>query len=200
MNLVLTNNFYTWMRTMLLQASTEIKEETTHASAGGVRPAVGKLVNTNGAEETKIVCATTYDYPRTDYSSSLNAWSSGMVGTYSNTHTYFNIGNDNTPAGTEDYRLGSAYVLNTDYTAVWRATGNAKEVNGKGLLTFNLSVTAINPISIGEIGMFKTLMRNYSNSGGTANQYEALFGRATLDTPIELVSGESATFQVTVEI
>lgn len=206
MNLTLTNNFYAWMRTILLQTGTTIGTDTTvtigHYSAG--LKVLGKMIDDTGTEQNIISCgykSSSYDYAPYQWSNmTLNAWKSGITGTDPlQDYTYFAIGNSNTAATADDYNLSGNYVLNTDYSASWKALSNPSIVNNKGVLTFNFSVTAINPIEIGEIGMFKSLCYANTKNSRTA-VYNALFGRATLDAPITLASGESATFQITVEI
>lgn len=206
MKLTLTNNFYTWMRTILLQTGTNITPSSTGAVGhyNNKLTVVGKMIDDTGTKQTKIangVRYSSYDhYPCESSNCTLNAWQSGVTSTDTRQdYTYFGIGNNNTPATTDDYSLSGNYVLDTDYSAIWRATSNAKEVNGKGQLSFSFSVTAINPIEIGEVGMFKSLCY-VASKDNRDYVYNALFGRAALDTPITLASGESATFQITVEI
>ena len=206
MKLTLTNNFYTWMRTILLQTGTNIETNTTstigHYSSH--LKVIGKMIDDTGTEQTVISCgykSSSYDYAPHQWSNmTLNAWKSGITGTDPlNDYTYFAIGNSNKIATADDCNLSGGYVLNADYSASWKALSNPSIVNNKGVLTFMFSVTAINPIEIGEIGMFKSLC--YANTKNTRTAiYNALFGRATLDTPITLASGESATFQITIEI
>lgn len=206
MNLTLTNNFYTWMRTILLQTGSTIGPDTAatigHYNTG--LKVLGKMIDDTGTEQTVISCgykSSSYDYAPYQWSNmTLNAWKSGITGTDQlQDYTYFAIGNSNTAATADDYNLSGDYILNTDYSASWKALSNPSIVNNKGVLTFSFSVTAINPIEIGEIGMFKSLCYAITKNYRTA-VYNALFGRATLDTPITLSSGESATFQITVEI
>lgn len=188
MNLTLTNNFYTWMRSVLLQTNTSIGTTTTGVSghgSGNEKP-VGVIKNTDGVEQTGISIGN-----NAGRTTSLNSWSSGSTTTEGN--TYFEIGSNNVEPTADDYCL-SSYTLGTDYSATWRAIGNATMVNDKAQLAFSISVTAINDIAVGEVGMFK-----YIRGTGNVPAY-FLLGRATFDEPISLASGESVTFQVTIEI
>ena len=188
MNLVLTKNFYSWMRTMLLGTSTSISASTTSTtgwSATGML--VDNMVNVLGQNQSSFPGSSTY----LGKNGTLNFWHSGnWFG------TYFCVGNDNTPATEDDYRLSGDYVFNTDYTLNHKAISNPTMVNGKAVLTFNMTFTALTDITIGEIGMFKQIQASTTIS----DDYLFLFGRVALDTPIELGAGESATFQISVEI
>lgn len=123
----------------------------------------------------------------------LNCWSSS--GSPSIDQVYFCIGDNNTEATADTYMLSSNYVKDTDYSMEYRTIGKPVMVNGKAQLTFTVTFTAINNITIGEVG----LARDFKSTS-TGTRFTCLFGRATLDTPIILTSGERATFQVTVEI
>ena len=187
MNLVLTKNFYSWMRTVLLGTSTSISATTSSTNglnANGTS-LIEPMIDVTGTERTAITFASSY----CGQNVTLNYWTTGQ-----NWGTNFQIGNNNTPATENDYKLSGDYVLNTDYSVVHRAISNAQIVNNKGVLTFNLTFTAINDITVGEIGMFKRIQVTPS----AVEQF--LFGRIALDTPIELGAGESATFQVSIEI
>ena len=190
MNLVLTKNFYTWMRNVLLQTATSITTATISAKGHDAyaENVVGKFINTDGVEQTTITLGGTSNLP---CSSSLNAWSSGTA--KSSYYTYFEIGSNNAEPTADDYCL-SSYTMGTDYTASWRALSNPTMVNDKAQLVFNVSITAKNDISVGEIGLFKQIKASSSSTACF------LFGRVALDTPVELSAGESATFQVTIEI
>ena len=188
MNLVLTKNFYTWMRTILLGTSTSISATSTAtagwASGGTV---VENMVNILGENQSSFPGSSTY----LGKNGTLNFWQSGTW-----FGTYFCIGNDNTPATEDDYKLCGDYVFNTDYTLNHKAIGNPTMVNGKAVLTFNMTFTALTDITIGEIGMFKQIQA----ASTISDDYLFLFGRVALDTPIQLTAGESATFQVSIEI
>lgn len=190
MNLVLTKNFYSWMRTILLGCTTKISSSITSTSGhSGVTETVEKLKDVDGEEFGSIYLDGTSGVK---YHTTLNYWlSSGGAG------TYFGIGNNNAFATEDDYALGGGYVSGTDYSISQRAVSNPVMVNGKAQLTFNVSVVAINDIVIGELGLLK--MMAYA-SLSSAKKPHYLFGRVALETPINLVSGASATFQVTIEI
>lgn len=210
MNLTLTNNFYTWMRTVLMQTGTVIKNNTTaiYGFSGNEISTVGTLKNENGEIMPTIGAAasSTSAYPYAHETCSLNTWESGKpyFGSYEYRSgcIYFGIGNNTIAATEDDYALSGNYVLDTDYSATWRVVSNPKEVNGKGLLTYNMTFTAINNITIGEIGMFKRLSSQATSNNTTALEYcfNSLFGRIALNDPIELSTGESATFQISIEI
>lgn len=187
MNLVLTKNFYSWMRTVLLGCSTSISATTSSTNglnANGTS-LIEPMMDVTGTERTSLTFVSSY----CGQNATLNYWYTGQ-----DWGTNFQIGNNSTPATEDDYSLSGGYVLGTDYSVIHRAVSNAQTVNGKGVLTFNVTFTATNDIVIGEIGMFKRMQIN-SNA---AEQF--LLGRIALDTPIELGAGESATFQVSIEI
>lgn len=187
MNLVLTKNFYSWMRTVLLGTSTSISGSTTSTSGlnANMTSLIEPMVDIDGTQRTYATFAGSY----IPYNVTLNYWSTGQIW-----GTHFLIGNDNTPATEDDYNLSGGYVWGADYSVIHRAISKPQMVNGKGVLTFNMTFTAINDVIIGEIGMFKRM----AISSNTDVQF--LFGRIALDTPIELKAGESATFQISVAI
>lgn len=189
MNLVLTENFYTWMRTVLLGNNTTISASTTStngwASAGKY---IGSMKNILGNEQTSFPGSSTY----LGKNATLNYWQSGTWW-----GTYFCIGNDNTPATENDYKLSDDYVFGTDYTIDHKvATDYPIVVNGKAVLLFNVTFNAKTDITIGEIGMVKQIMASNVRS----DDHLFLFGRIAFGTPIELGAGESGTFQVSIEI
>ena len=57
----------------------------------------------------------------------------------------------------EDYNLEESYELDVDYSSIWRVINNPTMIKGKARLTYSLSFTAINEITISEIGLFKTM-------------------------------------------
>jgi hypothetical protein len=190
MNLTLTNNFYTWMRTILLQTYVNISSGTTTAygHSSTTETPVGVIKDIEGVEHTYISVGGTSYIP---YTATLNAWSSGS--TTVDGYTYFGIGGNNTEPTADDYCL-SSYTLGTDYSASWRALNNPIMVNDKGQLAFSISITAINDMVVGEVGMFKFIR----GDGNRPTSF--LLGRAALGTPISLSAGESATFQITIEL
>lgn len=187
MNLVLTKNFYSWMRTVLLGTSATITSSTTNANGlyANNTSLIEPIIDSTGAEIDAITFSSTY----CGHNATLNFWSTGAV-----LGTNFQIGNNNTSATENDYGLSGGYVVDTDYSVIHRAISNPQIVNGKGVLTFSVTFNAINPVTIGEIGVFKELEIT-SNS-----KKQVLFGRVAIDTPIELGAGESATFQISIEI
>lgn len=187
MNLVLTKNFYSWMRTVLLGSSTSISASTSSTSGlnSNMTFCIEPMIDINGTERTYLTFASSY----ISRNVTLNYWNS-----INQSGTFFTIGSDNTPATEDDHNVGSGYVWGADYSTSHRAISNPQIVNGKGLLTFNVTFTAKTDIIIGEIGMIKSLDTSSSSSANF------LFGRIALDTPIELGAGESATFQISVEI
>lgn len=194
MKLTLTKNFYTYLRTFLLQTQTEITANTTSAATlGNHLLAVGTLVDKTGESVDRFGFGSASDRYYSFFP--LNCWSSGAK---NNLYTSFAIGNSNTLATEDDYCLSGDYELGTDYSASWKATSNPTiTTEGKARLSFNMSFTAINDITIGELGLFKS----FGSTGASTESYKYyLFGRATLDTPIELKAGESATFQIDIEI
>jgi hypothetical protein len=189
MNLVLTKNFYLWMRAVLLGTNTNISSSTT--SAGGFQGVVNTLEpmkDINGNEYTGIAV----DTSSTKCHVTLNYWDSNK-----SNGTHFIVGNNNAYATEDDYSLSGGYIKETDYSSVCRAVSNPTMINGRGQLVFNVSITAMNNITIGEIGLVKLLPYSLSSS---AERPVYLFGRVALDAPINLASGESATFQITIEI
>lgn len=187
MNLVLTKNFYSWMRTVLLGSSTSISSSTT-SSAGisGTVDTVGDMTTIDGKPITKLTQFGFSSYIKN--SVTLNCWSSDN----STSYTYFAVGSNNNEATENDHAF-SAYT-STDCSVSLDVNSNPKIVNEKAQITFIVSVEAKNNITIGEIGLLKAIQ-----SGGTEFS-RFLFGRVALDTPIELGAGESATFQISIEI
>lgn len=190
MNLVLTKNFHIWMRTILLGCTSKIDGSTSSTSGhSGVTNTIETLKDIEGEEFSSIYLDSTSGAKQ---HTTLNYWlSSGGAG------TYFGIGNNNALATEDDHALGGGYISGTDYTVSQRAVSYPVMVNGKAQLTFSLSITAINDIVIGELGLLK--MMAYA-SLSSAKKPHYLFGRVALDTPISLASGESATYQVAIEI
>ena len=207
MNLVLTNNFYTWMRTILLQSNTNITETTTSASGNiGTLTTIGDIIDIEGNVQNKIATSTsTSYYPTPSRPLSLNAWNSGKIFDTNNYlgigNVYFGIGKGSKIVSNEDYNLEESYELDVDYSSIWRVINNPTMIKGKARLTYSLSFTAINEITISEIGLFKT-MASKTDSYTNVMQYVyySLLGRAVLDTPITLQPGESTSFQINIEI
>lgn len=187
MNLVLTKNFYSWMRTVLLGTSATIASSTTNANGlfANNTSLIEPMIDSTGAEINAITFSSTY----CGHNATLNFWATGAV-----SGTNFQIGNNNTSATENDYDLSGGYVVNTDYSVIHRAISNPQMVNGKGVLAFSVTFNAINPVTIGEIGVFKELEITSSL------KKQVLFGRVALETPISLSAGESATFQISIEI
>ena len=189
MNLTLTNNFYTWLRSVLFCVYPSIGVSTTSTQGfySNVTP-IEKMIDMNKEEQTTLYVDTSY----CRYHASLNYWSSG-----SELGTFFRIGNNNTPALESDCVLGGEYISGTHYTMSHKVINNATMVNGKAQISFSVTFTAIEDITIGEIGLCKRIPKSSSTS---VAQPIYLFGRVALDTPIELSAGESATFQITIAI
>lgn len=203
MNLVLTNNFYTWLRTIVLQTSTVI-DGTTSYTVGPSNTSldtVGRIVDETGVTQTKVAngsSSSTVYYPNDDSLFTLNCWKTGATSNQNSDYIYFAIGDSTEPPTADDYTLGGTYVLNEDYTASWRAISNARMVGEKGRLSFVFSVTALRPITIGDVGLFKSLSTTPTRTSRT-EVYNALFGRAALDNPVELSTGETVSFQIDIE-
>lgn len=193
MSLKLTENFYTWMRTVLLGSNTTITASTTGTSgwaSGGEY--LGYMKNILGNKQTSFPGSSTY----LGKNATLNYWQSGTWW-----GTYFCIGNDNTSATENDYKLSGDYVFGTDYTIDHKvATDYPIVVNGKAVLLFNVTFNAKTDITIGEIGMIKQIQATSTMS----DSYLFLFGRATIgeteEDKIKLTEGQSATFQISIEI
>jgi hypothetical protein len=188
MELVLTKNFYSWMRNVLLNTSGSISSSTT--STSGLLnniTIVGSLKDVDETEHSKLYVNSS-SLPRFV---TLNAWTTDGSG--ANT-IRFSIGNDNTEANINNYKLNGNYIEGIDYELSQRALKDTQMINGRAVLSFSVSFTARNDITIGEIGMIKEMPV-------TSSKYaNFLFGRIALDTPIELGAGESATFQISIEI
>lgn len=190
MNLTLTNNFYTWLRSVLFCVYPPTIGSTTTSTEGfynGIKPIERMTDMNNEGQETLHI-----DSYQCRCHASLNYWNSGLE-----LGTFFRIGNNNTPASESDCVLGGDYVQGTQYTMSHKAIKNATMVNGKAQLDFSVTFTAIEDITIGEIGLCKKIPKSSSTS---VAQPTYLFGRVALDTPIELSAGESATFQITIAI
>ena len=193
MNLVLTDNFYTWMRTVLLGSNNTISASTTSTSgwaSGGKY--IGSMKNILGNEQTTFPGSSAY----LGKNATLNYWQAGTWW-----GTYFCIGDDNTPATEGDYKLSGDYVFGTDYDIDHKvANGYPKMVNGKAVLSFNVTFIANTYITIGEIGMVRQMLA----SNNREDSHLFLFGRIAIgeteEDKIKLEPGESATFQVSIEI
>ena len=173
------------MRTVLLGTSTNITGSTSSTSGlKGHVTMLGDMTDVTGTTHKQL----TYN-AYLDQLATLCYW----YPSYPEKGIYFSVGSDNITATEDDYNLKNGYLVGTDFSVVHRPISNAQIVNGKAVLTFNVTFTAINDITIGEIGMFKE--QYYSTAF-----VKFLFGRIALDTRIELGAGESATFQVSIEI
>ena len=188
MELVLTENFYTWMRNVLLNTSGSISSSTTNTN-GLINniTVVGSLKDVSETEHSKLYVNSS-SLPRFV---TLNAWTNDGSG--ANT-IRFSIGNDNTEADINDYQLKGDYIAGTDYEISQRALTNVQMINGRAVLNFSVSFTAKNDITIGEIGMIKDMPVTSSVFASF------LFGRVALEKSVTLSRGESATFQISVEI
>ena len=170
-------------------SNTDIGASTSSTGGhGGTEKTVETMKDIEGEEFDSLG----FDSTGARLHTTLNFWSSSQ-----NVGTYFGIGNNNTPATENDYALSGSYVNFTDYTMSNKAIANPVMVNGKAQLVFSVTFTAKNDITVGEIGLIKNLPQSTTSSAKNPNY---LLGRVALATPIELSAGESATFQVTIEI
>lgn len=195
MQMILTNNFYSWVRMIILQSNTNITSSTSTASGTNSAQAtihtITPLIDKTGVERTSIYLWRSDEYQ--DWSS-LNSWVSGTKPSSYQTYTYFSIGTREETAKETDYSLQEDYVQGVDYSAIWRAVSNPQKTkNNTGILTFSITITAINDISISEIGMFKQL----EDTNMSYNHF--LLGRAVFNK-ITVPSGESRTFQLSIEL
>jgi hypothetical protein len=194
MELVLTKNFYNWMRTVLLGGNPSFTTTDSNGLHTRVK-AIGEMKTTNEAKVVEL--SNVSDYGAREFT--LLSWGKSTQDKYS---TRFLIGRDKTEATENDYRLGDALVKDTDYKISFYASEYPTILeSGKTNLTFVVIITVPEnnqPISVGEIGLFKGF---YCTTGTSSAGYnDVLLGRIALEKPIPLSAGESATFQVSVEI
>lgn len=201
MNMMLTNNFYTYVKTILLTTESTWKSSLTSTSSNGTKIPLGIIMDINGTVKEKMVLGSgQYDYPH-DAGISLNHWSNGEEGAPFNQYTFFRPGNGTKDLSLEDFNVEGDYILNTHYSAKWSTNGDAFiNHNGKGQLDFTVTFTAIEDIFISEVGLFKTIATSLSNTTPSFTGFSSLFGRVLLDKTISLHPGESVTFQITIEL
>ena len=194
MNLVLTKNFYNWMRTVLLGGKPSFSTTNSDGLYTRVK-AIGEMKTTNEAKVVEL--SNISDYGAREFT--LLSWGTSTQDKYS---TRFLIGTDNTEATEDDYRLGDALVKDTDYKIIFYASTYPTTLeSGKTNLTFVVIVAVPEnnqPISVGEIGLFKGFYCTTDTSSAGYN--DVLLGRIALETPIPLSAGERATYQITIEI
>lgn len=198
MNMMLTNNFYSYLRTILLTANKWSSSMTS--TTGGSRDILGTIIDLNGDEQASLNLGGTSDYPKHE-GISLNAWESGKKGRNYRGYSFFIPGNGQDPLSENDYSIKGGYEADVHYNASWYTTGDAMiNKNGKGEITFLVNFTAIEDIFLTEIGLAKTIPTNNSNTASSVKAFSCLFGRTLLDRPITLLAGESASFQIKIEL
>lgn len=192
MNMMLTNNFYTYVKSILLTTASPWTSNLT-TTLGGVKIPLGIIMDINGTAQEKV-------YP-TATGLSLNHWSSGTEGIPADQYTFFRPGNGTKDLSLEDFNVEGDYILNTHYSAKWSTNSDAFiNHNGRGQLDFTVTFTAIEDMFISEVGLFKTIATNTSNYATSIKGFSSLFGRVLLDKTISLHHGESVTFQITIEL
>ena len=180
------------MRTILLGTATAIGPSTTENNGlAGTVNTVGTMVDMTGNIQNNINLSTTY----CGRSATLNSWTAyPLTATANKFSTQFSLGTCTDACTDQDYALTETYVAGTDYDILWRSLGNGTITSdGKGRVTFVLTVTALTDIVINELGLIKGF---YCNTG----YYRFLLGRVVLDEATELKSGYTKTFQVDIDI
>lgn len=185
MEMTLTNNFWTSVRTYLFgNGSTTIG--TVVSSGSGIlarsMDTLGSFKDTSGTTRTKV--SGSYNSSSADYS----GFAGSLFYFASQWGISFAVGSGTTAATVDDYNVETAIAnASVSFTGQNSANGSA---------TFHVVVTATADISVSEICMFKRLSTDCIS--GTA--YSVLIGRAVLDTPVALANGESKTFDVTISL
>lgn len=184
--LVLTNNFYAWARTILFSGN-----GTNDVSGGAARNIIGTVKKTDGASAPGICfmggSTTSYGGSTIDFFQSDNGTNPGR--------TRVMIGSDNTATQKSDYRLHASDTGNIQITL----TGNYGMFDEtKGGVTIqasirNTSTSSNGAKTIGEIGLFKYLYQNQNSAFG-----DVMLGRATFDEKITLKPGETRLFNLTI--
>lgn len=213
-NMVLTKNFYNFIRTVLLSnptangiicadANTARRGWSGSGYAGESVAALSHFTNTSGSNITGGLLGSSsgsngYYYGQ---QASLNKFDTdnflGVTDVYKGI-TYFRVGTGTTAADESDFKLENE--LSSDYVQIRLSSVHLSE-NGCGVLRFFVSVKNVNAnaVTISEIGMFKYLaLSNYANS--TRIDCPTLFGRHVLPMPVTIPSQESRIFTVEIKI
>ena len=184
MEMTLTKNFWTNVHTLLFGNSNVVGylESSSNAFAGAYSMyTIGNFKDTSGTTRTQVAGEVgNYAYA---YALSLFAFNNS-----SQYGSYFAVGSGTTAATVDDYAIEQSIA---------NATVNARGQNSAdGSVTFHVNVTATDDISVSEICLLKKLTTRTT----AGSEFAVLIGRAVLDTPVALASGESKTFDVTISL
>lgn len=196
MKMTLVNNFYSWVKTVLLSNGNNHLMYTQDAMSTGQNNrlvyVMGELKTTKENLLEKIVVYN-YSYGQNLQTIGLgyfknNQYNISPQSSYSGL-TYFKIGSGTTEVTKNDYNLEQ--LIEENVFIEFQGMHTIKE------LTFSLTVTNNNAeeISISELGLFKTFSDQYSSGGE-----EVLLGRCVLASPVIIPAQETRIFQVTIEI
>ena len=195
-NMVLTKNFYNFIRTILLSNPAQngiicSDNNTAHRGWSGTGywgdsvVLLSPFTNTSGNLFDGGLCGSvTGSNGYYGQQVSLNKFDTANVVISTDIYkgeTYFKIGSGTTPATENDYNLESQI---SDQNAQINLSSIHYMENGCGLLRFFVSVKNIGSedFAVSEIGMFKFLSTsNYSTSSKIDTH--ALFGRSVLPSP-----------------
>lgn len=184
--MVLTNNFYTYVRSVILSSSNNLGALSASSTGWiGVVNLLGTLKDKDGSNISQTNVKT---------STSLNTYNLASLSHFNYTGTnmspsYFEVGSGNTPASVLDFKLERPI---TDVALSYNTISEYS--NNRGKLSVLVSIVASADITIKEIGWYKTVASSASNP--TAKYI--LIGRCVLDTPIILSAGESTMVTVSI--
>lgn len=190
MQMVLTNNFYSWARTVLLGNEINHFIQATNVNSGNgdslyYHQVMGDLISVNGTKVSQFLVQHAYnDCGENSNSVSLGYFNNVSVPGYD--YTYFKIGANNEATTEEMTELKS--LISENYSISITGTHTDR------VLTFTLIIgnTGEEELSIGEIGLYKDF------SGNTAST--VLLGRCAFEVPIIIFPNKTKTFEITVEI
>lgn len=193
MKMQLTNNFYTWAKTILFGNTKEnliyTSSANTEISSSNISyKTLGKLFNTAGNELSSIIVAHYYSnngsWHRINTTSLACFDNNNSIGNYA--YTYFKVGASNKEVSLDDIELDSLISTGVVY--------GLQAMHSTAGLSFLLSVTNTTggEIQIGEIGFYKDLI---SAPSGTV-----LFGRHAFSEKILIAPNQTRVFEILIEI
>ena len=183
MEMTLTKNFWVNVRTLLFANGNTVGYlETSSSNALNAYSlhTIGDLKDVNGNTQNLIAG----DSGQYTYAYAMSLFAFSNTGSYG---SYFAVGSGTTPATPDDINIEQSIA-----NATVKVTG---QNSANGSVTYHVTVTATDDISVGEICLFKRLTTRVTS--GT--DYNVLIGRCAF-TPIDLVNGQSKTFDITISL
>ena len=107
--------------------------------------------------------------------------------------TWLGIGSGDTVETEEDYCLASPYTRGSDYTLTNTTTYSRTYDGNKTNLSVAYTITALNDLTVREIGLFTRVMYSWTSSTSHTSSEGVLMYRKVLNAPLTISAGNSAT-------